>query len=133
MAGAVLGRDDCACVGTIGDGPEADNEALTCAEGRIDVGRAPLRRLTRSEYDATVRDLLGIDSSPAAAFPPDEAVAGYPSNSVALVSLGIVRDYFDAAEQLAESAVGTTLSPCAGGDAGCAQAFIASFGRRAYR
>ena len=41
-----------------------------------DVGRNVLRRLSRLEYNNTVRDLLGIESRPADRFPPDAGGGG---------------------------------------------------------
>lgn len=41
-----------------------------------DVGRSVLHRLSRLEYNNTVRDLLGVDSHPADSFPPDAGGGG---------------------------------------------------------
>lgn len=41
-----------------------------------DVGRSVLHRLSRLEYNNTVRDLLGVDSHPADIFPPDGGGGG---------------------------------------------------------
>ena len=41
-----------------------------------DVGRSVLHRLSRLEYNNTVRDLLGVDSHPADSFPPDGGGGG---------------------------------------------------------
>ena len=46
-----------------------------------EIGATPLRRLTRFEYNATVRDLLGDTTQPADAFPPDEVRSGFDNNS----------------------------------------------------
>lgn len=101
------------------------------------VGPAPLRRLTREEYDHTVRDLLGDDTHPADAFPPDDAAGGFASNAAVPVSQILVERYMDAAEALAAAAVKhlEDLAPCAAGEAdeACATRFISTFGRRAYR
>jgi len=40
-------------------------------------GDAPLRRLTRAEYNATVSDLLGDNTRPADAFPPEARALGF--------------------------------------------------------
>ena len=50
------------------------------------VATSPLRRLTRSQYDHTVRDLLGIDGNPSALLSPDEKVGAFFSNASAPVS-----------------------------------------------
>ncbi len=97
----------------------------------------PLRRLTRFEYDNTVRDLFGITSSPADAFPADEISDGFSNNALVLtVSSLHAERYLDAAEAIAAEAVGnlTNLLPCAAAaDDACALEFAQSFGRRAYR
>ena len=42
---------------------------------------AVLRRLTHSQYNNTVRDLLGDDSNLAAQFPPEDFVNGFKDQS----------------------------------------------------
>jgi len=72
-----------------------------------DVGNVALRRLNRTEYDNTVRDLLGTTQTPAAAtFPPDDSVAGYDTIANGLtVSPLLVELYETAAMSLAGEAV----------------------------
>src|SRR5262245_19350047 len=43
--------------------------------------RAPLRRLTRFEYDNTVRDLLGDTTSPARSLPSEELGNGFGNDA----------------------------------------------------
>jgi hypothetical protein len=100
---------------------------------------APLRRLTRVEYDNTVRDLLGDTSAPAEHFPPDE-VAGVFSNDAQSLSVTplLAEKYMDAAELLAARAVSNlpALVDCDWSQLGeetCARDFVTRFGRRAYR
>lgn len=102
-------------------------------------GTAPLRRLTRDEYNSTVRDLLGDASRPADAFTPEGLVHGFPNNvTTQTVAFSLADDTFKAAEKLAASAVGRLdqIDACdtaAKGDEACARAFIAQVGKRAYR
>ena len=120
--------------------------APACGDGAQDPEEAPevglgkLRRLTRAEYNNTVRDLLGDDSRPAAAFLPDDASAGYAANAHAPVSRLHVEEYMRAAERLAQDAAGrlglwvSCDLEVSGAEAeACARGFITSFGRRAYR
>lgn len=97
----------------------------------------PIRRLTRLEYNNTVRDLLGDGSRPADAFPPDEKSLGFDNNAGALqVSPTLAEGLMTAAESVATRAVGNLgrLLPCApAGDDACARSFIGTFGRRAFR
>jgi hypothetical protein len=116
------------------DGPDDGEQSGDCEDGSIAVGQTPLRRLTRREYDATVRDLLGDTSSPAQAFVADEKRNGYESNVSAVDSLQ-VDQYRLAARDLASTAAATfdTLVPCDRSDTACAESFIVNFGKRAYR
>jgi len=109
------------------------------AKDAVDVGVAPvpLRRLTREEYNNTVRDLLADTTRPADAFPPDEAVGGFESNNLAPVTPATVERYMDAAEVLAAKANKRldALAPCAEGRPHdiCAGEFVDTFGRLAFR
>ena len=103
-----------------------------------DAGPSPIRRLTRWEYDNTVRDLLGDSSRPSGRFPPDERGAGFTNDAQNLsVSPLHVENYLDAAEKLVNAATTDLgkLVPCdpATGDMGCATRFLESWGKRAWR
>lgn len=101
----------------------------------------PLRRLTRFEYNSTVRDLFGTTLSPAEDFdfPPDEIADGFSNNAVVLtVSSLHAEKYTYAAEALAAEAVTHldtlfTCDPVATGAEACATQFAETFGRRVYR
>jgi hypothetical protein len=99
----------------------------------------PLRRLSRAQYNNTVRDLLGDTSRPADAFVAEE-VAGSFVGSVALTQAApaAVEQYEKAAEALAATAVKNLAklvgcTPTAATEESCAQTFIGAFGARAYR
>ncbi len=65
-----------------------------------------MRRLNRSEYDNTVRDLLGTDLRPAENFPIDDSFGGFDNNGAVLtMSLLHTEMYEGAAEALAEEFV----------------------------
>ena len=69
-------------------------------------GRVTARRLNRSEYNNTIRDLLGIDIRPAADFPPDQAAFGFDNISDALrLSPVLLEKYLDAAERAVRTAL----------------------------
>lgn len=99
----------------------------------------PLRRLTRFEYNSTVRDLFATALTPADDFPPDEVVDGFSNNAVVLtVSSLHAEKYTYAAEALAAEAItklGSLFScdPVAVGAEECATQFAEEFGRRVYR
>lgn len=146
--GSLYGLMACTAEISGGGGPPGSPAAgapagdpLTSAGGSasvMSVGALPnMRRLTAREYNNTVRDLLGDESSPADAFDPDGTVAGF-DNQVALLSVSTsrARQYWRAAEQLAHSADLAELSPCDSatlGEQACAEAFVASVGKRAFR
>jgi hypothetical protein len=102
-------------------------------------GPAPLRPLTRFQYDNIVRDLLGDSTRPAQAFPPENEVDGYRTYAAANIANPLlVERYLTTAEAVATRAVQerlAELAPCDdGADASvCGQLFISSFAKRAFR
>jgi hypothetical protein len=102
---------------------------------------AVLRRLTDSQYNNTVRDLLKDASNPASQFPTEDYVNGFNNQYQALsVSPILTEAYSQAAEKLAANAFrrgdSRGLIPCKPGsddDAACKTKFIQTFGRRAFR
>jgi hypothetical protein len=109
----------------------------------LEPGPAPIRRLTRGEYNNTVYQLFGDTSLPANAFPPDEEAGGFDNQATALVVSPLLAEgYLTAAENLATAHAPTLmqdLPDCSGGSVdedactGDAEAFIRSFGKRVYR
>lgn len=104
-----------------------------------DVETSPVRRLTRWEYNNTVHDLLGDDTAPADSFSPESLQLGFTNGAASTpMSASVVEDYENAALALAANAVVDLpgllgCDPVADGEDACADAFIASFGRRAFR
>jgi hypothetical protein len=85
-----------------------------------------------------VRDLLGDTTHPADGFVSEQKVAGFDSNSGAPVDALITRQYLEAAEALAATAVSVdnlaaVVSCAAAADDACARAFISDFAGRAFR
>ena len=74
--------------------------------GDVDPGRVTIRRLNRTEYNNTLRDLLGIDFRPAENFPPDDVGHGF-DNIGDVLSLPplLMEKYLDAAESAVEKAL----------------------------
>lgn len=70
-----------------------------------DVGRKTIHRLNRSEYNNTVRDLLGVTFRPAEDFPSDDVGYGF-SNMSDVLSLPplLFEKYMNAAERIAAAA-----------------------------
>lgn len=71
-----------------------------------DPGRVTARRLNRSEYNNTVRDLLGVDTHPADDFPQDDAGYGF-DNIADVLSLSpvLMEKYVSAAEKVSRIAL----------------------------
>jgi Protein of unknown function (DUF1592)/Protein of unknown function (DUF1588)/Protein of unknown function (DUF1587)/Protein of unknown function (DUF1595)/Protein of unknown function (DUF1585) len=125
-------------------GPELESALRYKQEEAAGHGIAPvavLRRLTNSQYNNTVRDLLHNSLSPANAFPPEDFVNGFKNQYEALpVSPILTEAYGLTAEKLAADAFLRGdfhgLIPCrpaSDKDAVCRERFIQSFGRRAFR
>jgi len=98
---------------------------------------ASLRRLTHSQYNHTIRDLLGDNSSPAGQFPPEDFVNGFKNQYASQNLSPLLEDaYSAAAEKLATRAFRNhdshglvTCQP----SAACRAEFIRDFGRKAFR
>jgi hypothetical protein len=128
------GSDGAGGTGGIVDPPE---EQCSMETGNaIRVGRTRLRRLTRTQFEHTVRDLLGATGSPAAGISPDETVGPFTSNAISPVTELLVQQHMEAAQALAVDAKArmAELSPCdlATGET-CVRQFVTSFGLKAYR
>lgn len=68
-----------------------------------DPGRPTLRRLNRAEYNNTVRDLFGVDFSPADDFPSDDVGYGFDNiGDVLSISPLLMEKYLDAAEKITD-------------------------------
>jgi hypothetical protein len=102
-----------------------------------DVGNVTLHRLNASEYDNTVRDLLGDTSHPSASFPPDDGANSFTNNADALSISPVLFELYESnAERLATSALtNTAIMTCDGsaGEDACATQILAPFLRRAWR
>ena len=121
--------------------------AVAAARERLAAGTAAstptqlLRRLTHSQYNNTVRDLLGDYSRPADRFPPEDFVNGF-KNQLRTQGMPplLAEAYSAAAEKLALNAFRAGevngLIPCkpvSARDAKCRDQFVQAFGLRAFR
>ena len=105
-------------------------------------GRSPLRRLSRIEYDNTVRDLLGDSTHPAQQFEPDTIAEGFTNNAdTQNVGTSLAQQYLTAAETLSVNATKDLVGlmgcdPASTGAAAATRAcaaFLTRFGQRAWR
>jgi hypothetical protein len=117
------------------EGPEVEPG---CGE-ELKVGAARMRLLTRYEYDNTIFALLGDDSQPAQTFPPENQSTAFENNAEDhQVDKDSVRRYMEVAEDVAGNAVAdlSAILPCDPAvdlEEPCGDAFIGTFGRRAFR
>jgi len=123
------------CTGDIGDG---DPDAPGSCE--VTPGRVGLQRLTRAEYNRTVRDLFGVTSAPADSFPPDSSTSGFDNNAQSLTTspqLAVL--LLDAAEVIAAEAISNKpdeiliCDPVEDGYDECARATLSALALRVYR
>ncbi len=99
---------------------EADRRAmLTWLETSLDAAAAAnlnpgrtetLRRLTRTEYQNAIRDLLALDIDAASLLPADESGHGFDNVIVGDLSATLLNRYISAARKISRLAVGTTQS-----------------------
>lgn len=80
---------------------------IDCADRRYP-GQVTVRRLTRSEYQNSIVDLLGVDYQPAADFPGDDVGYGF-DNIGEVLSLPpvLMEKYLDAAEAISQQVIVT--------------------------
>ena len=118
--------------------------ATLCDPSTVNPGRSPLRRLSGFEYDNTVRDLVGITTSPSLNVPYSATFplqGGAFSNDAdgQTVSDVLVEAYRRAAEEIAAAsiprlaALAPACNPAETGSAACATSFIRAFGKKAFR
>jgi hypothetical protein len=83
-------------------------ELYACDCTRPDPGRVTLRRLNRTEYNNTIRDLVGLDLRPADDFPEDDTGYGFDNiGDVLSVPPVLVERYLAAAEKVLDAAIVT--------------------------
>jgi hypothetical protein len=125
---------------TSGSGGNSGTGPVACVPGAM-----TLRRLTQTEYNNTVRDLLGDTTRPASEFPADSRDLGFDNNTRTLsMPPVLVARYEAAAAQLIDdawardSAVASTAwlrvcDPAATSDEACAKQILSRFARKAWR
>lgn len=125
------GGTDTAGEGSTGD--SGDDPSVDCAG--VGAGLAPMRRLTKVQYDNSLRDLFDGAVEPGPTFPSSVIHEEYSNNPAAnVVSLSAAEDILLAAEHAGAQVVegiGAIVS-CEPGPA-CAEGFIDDLGRRAFR
>ena len=110
------------------------------SNGMLNAGLTPARRLTRDQFNNTVRDLLGATGTPADGLALDEKIGPFNSNAIAPVDATLVQQHQEVAAKLADAAKArmAQIAPCdlnadTGTSTTCATRFVTEFGKRAYR
>jgi len=119
--------------GESGDESGDDGPPVDCAG--LGAGLAPMRRLTKAQYDNTIRDLFEGQVQPGSTFPVSVIHEEYSNNPAAnVVSLSAAEDILIAAEHAAVQVIEgiDAVVACDPGPA-CAEGFVDDFGRRAFR
>lgn len=79
---------------------------LALAEIKKRSTRVVLRRMNRTEYNHTIRDLVGVDFNPAERFPEDPPAGGFDNIGKALTMSPMQLElYYDAARQILDRAL----------------------------
>ncbi|WP_242515125.1 DUF1592 domain-containing protein [Sorangium cellulosum] len=138
------GDSSAAGPGGPGDPSSGGPSQAACDDGEVHPGRAPLRRLTRFEYNNTVRDLLGDTTQPGFSLPSEDLGNGFGNDADTLsVSSLLAEQLGTVAEGIAQRATATPealakLAPCAGdvdaaSELACARTIVERLAPRAYR
>jgi len=104
-----------------------------------EVSSAPLRRLTRVEYQNVVREVLGVEPPDAHALPEDSLASGFRSTANQLTTIAAANRYLDAAVETGQKLEPTIrdLVPCSAsdlaGERSCIDGWLTSFGPRLFR
>lgn len=89
-----------------------DVVAKAAANVKPEPGRVTARRLNRTEYNNTIRDIFGVDLRPADDFPVDDSGYGFDNiGDVLTVSPTLMEKYLSAAGKVARAAVVTDRTP----------------------
>ena len=133
-----------AAAGSVATAPNASAPSRSACSSATGPSRSPLRRLTRFEFNNSVRDLLGDDTAPARAFPSEELGNGFGNDAdTQSVSSLLAEQYSKVAEGIALRATETPaglarLDPCtmslaAANEEACARDILDKLSTRAYR
>ncbi len=116
----------------------------SCSDEGLYVGRAPVRRLTRTEYNNSIESVLLDDSKPGNDLPAEELGNGFSNDADKQpVAPLLAEKYASNAGKVAQAAINNPafmnrVAPCfatvnPGNEESCARTFIENFGQDAYR
>jgi mono/diheme cytochrome c family protein len=120
-AAPLAGADLAAVTGWIRKLPGVSETSASA--GPVNPGRVTARRLNRTEYNNTIRDLLGVAARPADEFPVDDSGYGFDNNSDVLsVSPLLMENTFKRRRTSHAGGYGETLPPKPGLIVACSTA-----------
>lgn len=116
-------------------GPDPDTTACR-ADQTISYGARQLKILTRSEYQRSVEDLLGVDFNASAGLSEDDKIGLFANNTHTSIVSSSYSNFLLVAEEIAQWSAARNFAPalsCNAMDQGCANTFIDSFAPRIFR
>ncbi len=104
----------------------------------VDAGPRILRLLSHKEYDATIRDLFGMDAHWGDSFVPHRVAGGFSNNAFVLTMNPLLADQMRRAAEAIASDVMANIAgivPCSPekADMTCVRQFVARLGKRVFR
>ena len=117
---------------------------FNCDCDHPDPGRVTIRRLNRTEYNNTIRELAGVNFDPAEDFPADDSGYGFDNiGDVLSLSPSLMEKYLSAAEKILSLALADSTKVayrriiiCEPGQqsaVACARRIVSTFATRAFR
>lgn len=133
--GGVGGAGGAGGIGGEGGSGGAGGDPVDPLDCQIVPQAATARLLTRTEYDNTVRDVLGDATRPAQVLPAPNSVLGFDNNAeFHRATPAGVQGFLDLADDVATRAVAEGRVPaCAEGPEACVAALLDGLGRRLFR
>lgn len=135
-SGAAGNTASTAGAGPAGSAGDAPTTAADCVGKPAAPGRTPLRRLTATEFNNTVRDILADTTAPGSDFPPASVGSGFSNDADAYqTQLPDVQGWLNASETLAANyrAAGKLNLSCSADAQNCASGFIKTMGKQLFR
>jgi hypothetical protein len=135
---ALMAAAGAGCVGEIGgDAPSPSLDpsgVLSCNE--VQAFEVPMRRLTKVQYENTIRDLFSGEVTPSARFPNSNPNYTYPTHAAAnSVNLLAATSIMEAAEDVALQVIEriSQFAPCADEGEACAERVLGELLPKIYR
>jgi len=115
--------------------PEPDVSACRIDSG-VNYGARQLKILTRSEYQRSVEDLLGVDYNAAAGLSADDKIGLFANNTHTSIVSSSYSNFLIVAEEIAQWSAARDFAPalsCSAFDKACADTFIYDVAPRIFR